>query len=63
MKGGVVKVLLEKFYGKKRETAVKKNARRPSRWGPGYLMTGNSVYNLRKRSKAFHFRMKGDEEP
>lgn len=30
---------------------------------PGYLMMGNSVYNLRKRSKALHFRMKGNEEP
>lgn len=30
---------------------------------PGYLMTGNSVYNLRKRSKAFHFPMKDNEEP
>ena len=47
----------------KRETAVKKNAGRPSRWGPRYLMMGNSIYNLRKRSKAFHFRIEGEEEP
>lgn len=63
--GGVIKVLLEKVNAKKRE----KNSCEEKCWEtkqmapPPYLMTGNSVYNLRRRSKAVHFRMKGNEEP
>lgn len=52
--GGVIKVLLEKVNGKKRErNSCEEKCWETKQMGPPpYLMTGNSVYNLRKRPKA-----------